>query len=155
MKRYSDLEYLKLPKWNRFTYTVLCVICGILPGIWNFIKKIGAAIVGFCKGAVAEFVDIGLTFKEGDWKTRVSFFVMGFGSIARGQILRGVMFLLMEIVFIGYMVLTGGRWLAQLPSLGTQGPETYIDPIYDVPVTIYHDNSFKILLYGVLTIFFT
>ena len=154
MKKYTDLEYLKLPKWNRFTYTVLCIICGILPGIWNFIKKIGFAIVSFGKTVAAEFVDIYTTFREGDWKTRVSFLVMGFGSIARGQILRGVMFLLMEIVFIGYMVLTGGRWLAQLPSLGTQGPETYIDPIYDVPVTIYHDNSFKILLYGVLTIFF-
>ena len=154
MKKYTDLEYLKLPKWNRFTYTLLCIICGILPGIWNFIKKIGFAIVNFGKTVAAEFVDIYTTFREGDWKTRVSFLVMGFGSIARGQILRGVMFLLMEIVFIGYMVLTGGRWLAQLPSLGTQGPETYIDPIYDVPVTIYHDNSFKILLYGVLTIFF-
>ena len=128
MKKYTDLEYLKLPKWNRFTYTVLCIICGILPGIWNFIKKIGFAIVSFGKTVAAEFVDIYTTFREGDWKTRVSFLVMGFGSIARGQILRGVMFLLMEIVFIGFMVLTGGRWLAQLPSLGTQGPETYIDP---------------------------
>ena len=154
MKKYTDLEYLKLPKWNRFTYTVLCIICGILPGIWNFIKKIGFAIVNFGKTVAAEFVDIYTTFREGDWKTRVSFLVMGFGSIARGQILRGLLFLLMEVIFIGYMVLTGGRWLAQLPSLGTQGPETYIDPIYDVPVTIYHDNSFKILLYGVLTIFF-
>ena len=80
---------------------------------------------------------------------------MGFGSIARGQVLRGILFLLMELIFIGYMFLAGGHWLAQLPSLGTQGPEKNIyDPILDQYTTVYHDNSFKILLYGVLTIFF-
>lgn len=154
MKKYSDLEYLKLPKWHRFLYTLLCLIVGIPGGIWNGIKKLFAACASIAKRIGGECADIFQTFKNGDWKTRVSFFIMGFGSLARGQILRGLMFLLMELVFIGYMALAGVRWLAQLPSLGTQGPETYMDPIYDVPVTIYHDNSFKILLYGVLTIFF-
>lgn len=154
MKKYSDLEYLRLPKWHRFLYTLLCLIVGIPTGIWNGIKSIGRAFVKFGKRVASEFTDIFLTFKNGDWKTRISFFIMGFGSLARGQILRGLLFLLMEIVFIGYMVLAGARWLAQLPSLGVQGPETYMDPIYEVPVTIYHDNSFKILLYGILTIFF-
>ena len=154
MKKYSDLEYLRLPKWHRFLYTLLCLIVGIPTGIWNGIKSIGRAFVKFGKRVASEFTDIFLTFKNGDWKTRISFFIMGFGSLARGQILRGLLFLLMEIVFIGYMVLAGARWLAQLPSLGVQGPETYMDPIYGVPVTIYHDNSFKILLYGILTIFF-
>ena len=154
MKKYTDLEYLRLPKWHRFLYTLLCLIVGIPTGIWNGIKSIGMAIAKFGKRIAFEFTDIFLTFKNGDWKTRVSFFIMGFGSIARGQILRGLLFLLMEVVFIGYMALAGARWLAQLPNLGVQGPETYMDPIYDVPVTLYHDNSFKILLYGILTIFF-
>ena len=154
MKKYSDLEYLKLPKWHRFLYTLICLIVGIPSGIWNGIKKLFAACVSIVKRICNEFADIILTFKNGDWKTRTSFFIMGFGSIARGQILRGLMFLLMELVFIGYMALAGVRWLSQLPTLGIQGPETYMDPIYDVPVTVYHDNSFKILLYGVLTMFF-
>ena len=154
MKKYSDLEYLRLPKWHRFLYTLVCLIVGIPTGIWGGIKTIGLAVVKFAKGVAAEVMDIFNTFRFGDWKTRISFLVMGFGSLARGQILRGLLFLLMEVVFIGYMVLTGARWLAQLPTLGTKGPETYIDPIYDVPVTIYNDNSFKILLYGVLTVFF-
>jgi len=154
MKKYSDLEYLKLPKWRRFLYTLLCLIVGIPGGIWNGIKSIGRALVKFGKRVAFEFTDIFVTFRDGDWKTRVSFLIMGFGSLARGQILRGMLFLLMEIVFVGYMVLAGCHWLAQLPSLGVKGPETYIDPVYDVPVTIYHDNSFKILLYGILTIFF-
>lgn len=155
MKKYSDLEYLKLPKWRRLLYTLLCLIVGIPGGIWNGIKSIGRSIAKFGKRVAGEFIDIFQTFKEGDWKTRVSYFVMGFGSIARGQVLRGLLFLLMEVVFIGYMILAGANWLSQLPQLGVQGPEKNIyDPILDQYTTVYHDNSFKILLYGVLTIFF-
>ena len=154
MKKYSDLEYLRLPKWHRFLYTLLCLIVGIPTGIWNGIKNIGKFIAKFCKSVANEFTDIFLTFKNGDWKTRVSFFVMGFGNIARGQVMRGLLFLLMEVVFIAYMALAGVNWLSQLPSLGVQGPVQEYDPIYDQYTTVYHDNSFKILLYGVLTIFF-
>ena len=154
MKKYSDLEYLRLPKWKRFLYTLVCLIVGIPGGIWNGIKSIGKALAKFGKGVANEFVDIFLTFKEGDWKTRVSYLIMGFGSLARGQILRGLLFLLMEIIFIGYMVLAGAHWLAQLPELGVLGPVEEYNAVLDQYTTVYHDNSFKILLYGVLTIFF-
>ncbi|MBQ8150577.1 MAG: sugar ABC transporter permease [Clostridia bacterium] len=79
---------------------------------------------------------------------------MGFGNIARGQILRGLLFLVFEVVFIGYMILTGAHWLSMLPSLGKVGPTEEYSIVYDTYVTKYGDNSFKILLYGVLTIFF-
>ena len=154
MKKYSDLEYLRLPKWKRLLYTLVCAICGIPSGILNFFKKIGSAIANFFKSFVGDLKDIGYTFQTGDWKTRMSFFVMGFGSIARGQVLRGILFLLMEIVFIVYMIFGGAYWLSMLPTLGTQGPSKDYDPILDQYITTYHDNSFKILLYGVLTIFF-
>ena len=92
MKKYSDLEYLRLSKWNRFVYTIVCFFCGIPGAIVNFFKKIGNACVDIFKKVVAELVDIGLTFKEGDKKTKISFFVMGYGNLARGQILRGILF---------------------------------------------------------------
>ena len=120
----------------------------------EFFKKVGKGIAGFFKKIYEEGKDIITTFIHGDWKTKLSYLVMGFGSIARGQVLRGVLFLVFEIVFIVYMIFWGGYWLSMLPSLGIQGAEKSIDPILDTPVTIYHDNSFKILLYGVLTIFF-
>jgi arabinogalactan oligomer/maltooligosaccharide transport system permease protein len=154
MKKYSDLEYLKLPKWHRFLYTLLCLFVGIPSGIWNFIKSIGKAIAGFGKRIVDEIVDIFVTFKDGDWKTRVSYLIMGFGCLARGQILRGLLFLLMQVVFIVYMAVAGINWMSQLPSLGVLGPVEEYDPVFDQYTTVYHDNSFKILLYGVLTIFF-
>ena len=154
MKKYSDLEYLKLPKWNRLVYTIMCLICGIPSGIIGFFKNIFGAVVNGCKAVYDEIADILMTFVHGDWKTKISYLVMGFGSIARGQILRGILFLAMEVIFIGYMALYGVYWMSMLPSLGKVGPQKVYNYIYDTYEFSYNDNSFKILLYGVLTIFF-
>lgn len=88
------------------------------------------------------------TFIRGDWKTRLTFLIMGFGSISRGQWLRGLLFLLFQAVFILYMVLFGWRYVTLLPSLGR------VETTQINRVTVYGDNSFLILLYGVLTLFF-
>ena len=154
MKKYSDLEYLRLPKWKRFLYALVCFIVAIPGAIWGFVKKIGLGIAKFFVAIKDEVVDVCTTFIRGDWKTKISFVVMGFGNIARGQILRGLLFLLFEVVFFVYLFSGGIYWMSMLGTLGTRGPEKYIHPILDVEVVQYHDNSFKILLYGVLTIFF-
>lgn len=88
------------------------------------------------------------TWQKGDWKTRVSYFLMGFGSIARGQWLRGLLFLLFQAVFFLYMALMGFTSLGKLPTLGTT------ETVKVGRRTVYGDNSFLILLYGVLTLFF-
>ncbi len=156
MKKYSDLEYLQLPKWRRLLYTLVCFLVSIPVGIWNGIKKIGLAIYAFCMKVKDISVEIVTTFIYGDWKTKVSYLVMGFGNIARGQILRGILFLLFEGVFIFYIATTGIKWLSKLDTLGDI-PEhkEWVDAGgIDVEVTIPGDQSFKIMLYGVLSIFF-
>lgn len=154
MKKYSDLEYLKLNKLQRFFYKLACFFMGIPRWFLNIFKAIGRFFKKFGLKVKDEVVDIVMTFKNGDWKTRLSYLVMGFGNMARGQIARGVLFLLFEIVFIVYMVLWGGRWIGQIGTLGTQGPVEEYNEVLDTYITIYHDNSFKILLYSVLSIFF-
>lgn len=154
MTRYSDLEYLKLSKFKRFLYKLLCFFAAIPKWFADKGRKIGAFFKNAALAVKNEFVDLFLTFKNGDVKTRVSYLIMGFGSAARGQKLRGILFFLFEAAFILYMILAGGYWLSMLPSLGEKGPAYEYDPVYDTYVTTYHDNSFKILLYGVLTIFF-
>ena len=104
MKRYSDLEFLKLSRGRKFLYKLTSFFAAIPRAIGNFIIAIGLFFKKLGLGIANEFADIFLTFKEGDWKTRASFLVMGLGSIARGQVLRGLLFLLMEVVFIFYMV---------------------------------------------------
>ena len=93
------------------------------------------------------------TFKNGDWKTKVSYFVMGFGSCARGQWGRGILFFVFQTVFNLYMFFpnaqfSGLYYLGKLSTLGT------IETHKEGRRTVYGDNSFFILLYGVLTIFF-
>ena len=154
MTRYSDLEYLKLSKGQRFLYKLALFFCSIP----TFFKNLGLKILGFFKSLglsiAKEFKFLTETFKNGSAPTKISYVVMGFGNIARGQVLRGILFLLFEIVFIGYMILAGGHWLSLLPSLGVKGPTEEYNLIYDTYVVTYNDNSFKILLYSVLTIFF-
>ena len=150
----NEKETLRLSKSEKKIYGLMSIVLGIPTffknvgqAIWNAIKAAGSAIG-------KEFADLGSTFVHGDWKTKISYVIMGFGNLTRGQFLRGLLFLLFEVVFIGYMVLAGCHWLSMLPSLGLLGPTREYDLILDVEVTTYHDNSFKILLYGVLTIFF-
>ncbi len=150
----KDLAYLKLSKFKKILFKTKKFFRGILPwlrnllfAILNFFKKVGLGIAHEC-------VNIVQTFIHGDWKTKVSYVIMGFGNLARGQWGRGVLFLALEVIFIIYMIFWGGNWLSQMGTLGTQGPEKIYDPIYDTYTTIYHDNSFKILLYSVLTLFF-
>ncbi|MBQ5951873.1 MAG: sugar ABC transporter permease [Lachnospiraceae bacterium] len=154
MKQYSDLEFLRLSKGQKFLHKLAAFLIGIPLGIWHFIVKIGRGIGDFFAAIGREIADVVQTFVKGDWKTKLSFLVMGFGNIARGQVLRGILFLLFEAVFIFYMVTTGGYWLSMLPSLGKIGPHEEYDPIFDSYTVKFGDNSFKILLYGVLTIFF-
>ena len=92
--------------------------------------------------------EIGVTFVKGDWKTKVSYLIMGFGQIARGQFLRGGAFLAVEALFIWFVTAFGGKYLSKLGTLGT------IETYKKNRKTVYGDNSFLILLFGLLTLFF-
>lgn len=154
MTQLNALEYLKLNKIQRLLYRIQLFFCSIPSKLVEFFKKLGAKIVDFFKFLIDDIADIGRTFKKGSWMTRVSFFIMGFGNLARKQILRGLLFFLFEVAFIVYMVLAGGNWLSQFGTLGTVNGGQKYDPIYDVNVQVAGDNSFKILLYGLLSIIF-
>ena len=89
MKQLTDLEYLRLSRSGKFLYklkrfflhSVPQAVINFFKRLWNVIKKFGLAIKN-------EAVDIWTTFRDGTWQTKVSYLIMGFGSIARGQILR-------------------------------------------------------------------
>ena len=122
------------------------------------LSNAGKGIAKFFVGIGKAIADLVTTFIHGDWKTKISYFVMGFGNITRGQVLRGLLFLLLEIVFIFYMVIPrgGGYWLSMLPSLGKVAPNPHgaYNEVLDQWVATPGDQSFRILLYGVLTLFF-
>ena len=109
-------------------------------------KKTGALSTFF--GAIGSgFRDIGVTFAEGDWKTKVSYLIFGFGPLMRGQIVTGAALLLMEVLFAWFMAGFGWKYLSKITTLGTVATKKVGRK------TVYGDNSFLILLFGVLTIF--
>ena len=94
-------------------------------------------------------------FKHGDQTTKLSFFIFGLGNLMNKQIVRGVVFLLLEIGYLAYMIGFGIHSIGDLITLGTveQG-QTYNEAlgIYEYSLG---DNSMLCLLYGVITLFLT
>lgn len=162
MKRLTDMEYLKLNRFKKIIYSLAVFFCNIPYKFSELFKKIGLFFKNFGLKIKNEFVDIYNTFKYGDWKTRTSFFIMGFGSIARGQIFRGILFLLFQIIFILYMILYGGHYIGKLDNLGDTGAylgtvlvkDPFTGKMIETEKMIPGDNSFKILLYGILSLIF-
>ncbi len=152
MSKLTELEYLGLPPMKRKLYNFGQFFVRLPGNILNFLKKIPLGIWRAICAVGRFFAGIGKIFAEGDWKTRVSFFIMGFGQFFRHQIGRGIIFLTMQSLFIWFMVAMGGGYLYGLKDLGTEAAvETPNE--YGLMVVTYKDNSLKILLYGVLTLF--
>ena len=106
-----------------------------------------SAVGNFFSGVGYDLKEIGLTFTQGDWKTKISYLVMGFGPLLRKQFLRGIAFLAAEVLFILYLVRFGWRYLQDIGTLGTVARV-----MNDDGTVSYNDNSFSILLYSLLTL---
>lgn len=90
--------------------------------------------------------------RHGDIFTRLSAVIMGTGNICRKQIIKGLLYLAAEILFIAFMVVSGFGLLGGLTTLGTnEGGE-----VFNEAAQVYEytsgDNSMLILLYGILAI---
>ena len=149
----TDLEYLKLSKPAKMGYKTRKFFAALPKKLVGVCKKLGQGIIHAGAGFIRGCKDTVQTFRTGDWKTKLSFLVMGFGSFARGQWGRGLLFFLFQTVFNIFMFMpnaqfSGCYYLGKLSTLGTV--ETYKEGRR----TVYGDNSFFILLYGVLTLFF-
>lgn len=100
----------------------------------------------FFRALGKDLKEIGLTFVEGDWATKLSFLIMGFGQLVRGQLVRGLTMLGLEGGILFYLINFGWSYLANILTLGT------VETHKEGRKTVYGDNSFLILLYGLLTI---
>ena len=150
----DDLDYLKLTKTQSILYKIIHFFKAIPGWLLKIIKAIGNFFVSFFVWIKNDIVDTITIFKNGDYKTKLSYLFMGFGHIARGQVLKGILFFLFEIVFIGYMFICGGYWLGKFVTLGDRAGGSVYDPILDTYVFKPGDDSFKCLFYGLITIIF-
>lgn len=94
-------------------------------------------------------------FKESDINTKISYLVFGFGNIVNKQVVRGLIFLALEIFYLIYLFSFGIHSLGDFITLGTveQGQ------VYNEALGIYEysqgDDSMLCLLYGVITLVLT
>ena len=162
MKRLTNLEYLELGKWDARFYK-LRLFFSMIP---SWFQKLGVKIGGFfrrCASSVRdEGREIGSTFAQGNWAVKLSFFIFGVGNLYYGQVLRGVLFLLFQVIFITYMFLPSGgiywlqkgNWFQTGATVGTSQGGFQYDELYDTSVWVPGDDSVKVMLYGLLTLFF-
>lgn len=94
-------------------------------------------------------------FTKGDIFSKLSFIFCGLTNIRYGQVIKGSIFLLLEILYIVFMAVKGGNLLHDLSTLG----ENLQGMAYNESLGIYEmqqgDNSMLILLYGVMAIVIT
>ena len=89
---------------------------------------------------------------HGDLFTRLAFVVFGAGNLFRGQIVKGLAFLLLEIGFIFYMVTAGVEAVRGFITLGTVEQGWVFDERKGIDVMAAGDNSMLMLLYGIISL---
>lgn len=93
--------------------------------------------------------------REGGLETKLSMVLMGFGNIVHGQIIKGLLYLAVEVAYIVFMVMSGAHCLAMLPSLGSVAQEEVWDETLQIYTYTKGDQSILILLFGVATVVIT
>ena len=91
-------------------------------------------------------------WEYGDTFTKLSFFILGAGNIARKQIVKGLIYLAMELGFLFYMVIYGLGALGKFGSLGTQDSGLSFNEATGVYEQVSADNSMLILLAAVVAL---
>ncbi|MCM1195234.1 MAG: sugar ABC transporter permease [Corallococcus sp.] len=147
MRHISSLEYLSMSKPRRAWYKFYSFILGIPFAVGRFFRNIPRAIWKLLKRIGAWFSTLWDAFRYGNWKTRLSVLIWGFGCFAYRQIGHGILYLGYEILFVLYMVFFGAGYLGKFGTLGTVVPERD-----EGGRIIVGDNSFEILLYSMLTL---
>lgn len=93
--------------------------------------------------------------REGGMETKLSTVLMGLGNIVHKQVIKGLLFLSIEIAYIVFMLINGIGFLKMFPSLGSVPQKEVWDEAQQVYLYVKGDQSILILLYGVATILLT
>ena len=90
--------------------------------------------------------------KHGDLGTRLSLILCGAGNMLHGQIVKGLLFLAVELGYLWFMVIAGFSCIKMLPSLGWLTQQEVWNDAKGIYEYVQGHNSVLILLYGVVTI---
>jgi arabinogalactan oligomer/maltooligosaccharide transport system permease protein len=98
------------------------------------------------------FAELFRIFKGGDLLTRLSFIVMGLGCLLRRQVVKGLLFLASQALFILYIISFAWQYLSKLDTLGDIGMHREWNEARQIYLRTPGDNSMLILLFSVFSI---
>ena len=108
------LDYVQMTKGQRFAYKLKSFFTGIPGAIVKFFKAIGFFIKKFFLGIGHFFKNYGTRFAKGDIGTKLSYVIMGAGSIMHGQIVKGLILLATEVGYIFFMIGFGAKYIERI-----------------------------------------
>lgn len=124
-----------------------------------FLRQRGGIVKNIFKRKPSDFpteYTVSNAFRKGDALTKLSFLLLGAGNVAKKQVVKGILFLITELTYIGYMILYGFYSLKELTTLGHyEKIETWSE---EDGCYIYEQvgiESIQVLLFGVFTIILT
>lgn len=149
------IDYMKLNPFQRFWYNFSSSLkafpkkfLGFFVAIAHLFAKL---FVGLGKAVAGYFT----RFFKGDWAVKISYLVMGFSNIVRGQIAKGLIFLAIEVGYVAYMVSFGLDKISLFGTLGVKQSQEVLNLQTGNYDFIPGDDSRQILLYSILTIMVT
>ena len=153
-------NYFLMNPFQKFFYKAKKALLGFPAAFVRFFSKLGRGIarlfVRLGKGTRDYFAG----FAKGNALTKGSYAIMGLGHMGRGQFAKGFIYLLIEILFILYMLFFGAPYLGKFfygfftkGTVGITETADYWNDNLGMYEKVVGDNSFKIILYGILSIF--
>ncbi len=149
------VDYKQLSPMQKFTYKLKKFFTSIPKAIGSFFKTIGLGIAHFVMGIIKGFKNYGTTFVKGDWATKLSYVIFGFGDLHKGKTYKGILYMLVEALYIVFMIVFGADKLYWLPTLGTQERVIGYDEFGFEYVVQEGQRSMLLLLFGTLTLVVT
>ncbi len=150
----TQAEYFVLPLHKKAAYKAASALKNVGKGIAAFFAGIPKSAAALGRKIAQGGRELFYAFRDGDLLTRLTFLIMGAGNLFRGQIVKGLLFLLTEIAYFIYMTTFGWDYLLKLGTLGTVQRGWYFDEELGIDILRENgDNSMLILLYGILTVF--
>lgn len=152
----TEAEYYILPWYKKLICKASDALKNTGRGLVRFFKGIPGAVSALFRNLGNGFKNYGMTFVKGGLLTKLSYVIMGAGNLFRGQIVKGLMFLLAQAAYIWFMITNGASCIAGLKNLGTVQRGWYFDEELGIDVMRENgDNSMLILLYGIFALFIT
>lgn len=131
---------------NKLTFNKQCAAAGGYKKMKNKERKLHPRVAAEGHGLID-------AVRYGDGLTKLSLLSPGIAIAARGQVIKGILHLLLQAVFLFYLAQSGFNSLVGLTTLGTQQQEKVFNENIGIYEFIKGDNSMLMLLGGVAAVF--